>query len=231
MQIMRLWAHIRWSMVAAVAVTFLGWSAAMPAGAQPTATEGLPSSVRPPRGDWEQMTPSSFRGTVEDALRQCNRNAAVSATDVLTPTKCERFGTQLQSGTQCQVVQVPDGVVFDILNGLRHGQSHMWFGMRKQLGRHDQAVLCDVGDGVWAYWFTGIPNQSCNNVAFVLLPQTAATAPTENCRLVKHERRQLPNTFTSVPAMYSCGGCYMPGFTGVIDGGEQTSSRMVCEDE
>lgn len=191
MKISRLWAYIRRRALTFMVTVVVGWSVVIPADAQTVvdaAVNELPSSVHPPQDRWENMVESSFRGTVKDALRQCYRNADVSADDALTPLKCALLGEMLTAG-ECSVVQVPDGVVFDILNGLLAGESHMWFLMEKQLGRLDRALLCDVGNGVHAYWFTGIVGQSCNNLAFAMLPPPPAEEPEPEGRMVC---RQVP---------------------------------------
>lgn len=163
MQTMRLWAQ-GWRSVGAIFVLcFSGLSAVTPAGAQ-----DLPSSATPPKGVWETMVPSSFQGTIADALRQCKEQAGRNPADQLTVEKCFLMEAQLSAG-QCEVVpQVPDGIVCDYLSGLQHGKSHVWQGMEKRLGRTDRALLCDLGDNVYTYWFTGIQGQSCNNICSVI---------------------------------------------------------------
>lgn len=165
-----LWAQVlaRWFLTV---LSVLGLMAAsLPASAQ----SALPTSALPAKGSWDHMIPSSFRGSLSSAFGQCQRDEAISPTDPLTPDKCDSFKAKLALG-ECRVVSVPDGIVFDILNGRWGGKSGFKFGMRKHTGREDRALLCDLGDGVWGYWFTGIHGQSCNNVAFVFVPKPVAT--------------------------------------------------------
>ncbi|MCB9814308.1 hypothetical protein H6784_02715 [Candidatus Nomurabacteria bacterium] len=172
----------RWLLSVLVA---FGMLTAQSASAQTT----LPTSVLPAKGEWKHMVPSSFDGTIASAFEQCERDAALSDSDPLTLEKCDVLKVKLTLGECKKDVMVPDGIVFDILTGRQKGQSRVWFNMLKNLGRDDLSELCDLNDGVYAYWFSGIRNQSCNNVAFVFVPQSKPVAvtppkPKGNCRQV-----------------------------------------------
>lgn len=242
MKLPRLWAQIQTFAATLVAMLVLGLSAAYPAGAQ-----DLPTSSEPATGNWTKMQPSSFAGTIKSAYEQCQRNADHDETDILTRQTCQEFRNFLEHGL-CEVVMVPDGIVHDFMNGRTNGKSRITRNVKKQIGRNDRAFLCDLGDGVYGYWYTGIRNQSCNNVAFsfvkrpapppVILPPPVVTPPPpppkrvmvveEKCRFVKRETVQLPNTLTHVSDFEWC-GCYVPGFTGMQQGGKQTSSVLKCD--
>ncbi len=133
----------------------------------------LPTSTQPPMGSWKVMYPSSFAGSIDSAKEQCLTDAAISSTDVLTTEKCQILVDEL-TAKKCPIVMLPDGIVLDYLNGRSRGQSVTFFNKKKQTGRDDRALLCDLGDGLSAYWFTGVKGQSCNNVAFVLPPVPVA---------------------------------------------------------
>lgn len=140
------------------------------------ATE-LPSSVASePFKAWTKMNPSTFDLTVEAAGKQCDR-AQLTET-WLTPKHCRQFVSMLEAG-QCPVVAVSDGVRFDRLLGRvnGNGRSEAWPRQEKQTGRLDRALLCDVGDGVHIYWFTGDKGKSCNNVAIAFVPPKPVLPP------------------------------------------------------
>lgn len=129
----------------------------------------LPTSENPAVGDWTRMRPTSFAPTIQSAREQCDRTAAENASDRLTPAHCERLEQQLEA-KQCKEVAVRDGVVFDAMNGRENGRSHITHGVKKKLGRNDPALLCNLGDQVYVYWFVGDPGKSCHNVGVVFAP-------------------------------------------------------------
>ncbi len=136
----------------------------------------LPTSVQEPSGKWIVMHPTSFPAMISSAWDQCRRDANVSESDALTLDKCTVLEQKL-SNKACLTEQVPDGIVFDFLSGLSDGKSSIWQTREKATGREDRALLCDLGEGVYAYWFTGVPKQSCNNIAIVLPPPPVASVP------------------------------------------------------
>ncbi len=212
-------------------MVLLGITAALPAGAQ-TIPSALPTSSNPATGLWIKMHPSSFAGTSKSAFEQCYRDAVLEKADPLTLEKCQEFQVMLERGL-CESVMVPDGVVHDFMNGRTNGQSKVTRNVEKQIGRHDRALLCNLGDGVYGYWYTGIRGQSCNNVAFTFVVPPAPPPPPEvqtekKCRFVKRAVKEIPSTFVHVQDFNSC-GCYIPGVTVVVPGGTQTNSSLVCE--
>lgn len=205
----------------------------------------LPTSEYPTKGEWRKMNPSTFPGTTDSALEQCRRAMRADRTGRLTAEKCKQFESMLRVGF-CEVVTVPDGIVHDFMNQRVGGQSTLLPNVVKRIGRTDRAQLCDLGDGVFAYWYTG-DGSSCNNVGItlarsrvpapvsvpelVVVPVTASEVQPVarvTCRFKKVEVVQTPSTFTHVSDFVSC-GCYIPGYTGVVQGGIQTSSELVCE--
>lgn len=169
----RLWAPILWLVMS------LGIIAALPAGAE---TYELPSSALPALGKWKKMRPTSFAATAESALEQCQRDVAEEKFNWLTPEKCRLLYEKLTypegflSAERCKAVLVPDGIVLDIMNGRVNGHSNVTYGVEKELGRYDRALLCPLGDGVSAYWFRDEPG-SCNNVGFVHRPPPMQAEP------------------------------------------------------
>ncbi|MEY3784005.1 MAG: hypothetical protein RLZZ230_327 [Candidatus Parcubacteria bacterium] len=166
------WAYVRRYVLLMLWCTFL---VGLPIGSY---AAGLPTSAQPPSGDWTVMHPSSFAGSVDSAGEQCARDSTVSSSDALTLEKCQVFEYLLKKGL-CPLVMVPDKVVLDYLNGRSRGESVISFNKRKMTGREDRALLCDLGDGLHGYWFTGVKGQSCNNVAFVLPPPPVLPAVPE----------------------------------------------------
>ena len=187
-------------------VGLLASSMLLPATA--ASAQSLPSSSTPALGQWMKMRPSSFFGTVDSAIEQCSRNAALRSDDLLTPEKCQSFRQKLERH-EYNVVMVHDGVVHDLMNGRQNGQSSVTFNVEKSLGRLDRALLVDLGDGVFAYWYTGVLKVSCNNVAFSIVrpevvtiePPRTVVPPPKKCRMV------------AVPQMASSANItFLPGF-------------------
>jgi len=204
-------------------------AASLPASAQTT----LPTSAEPAKGSWDHMIPSSFKGSLTSAYEQCMRDAAASQTDPLTPAKCELFKAKLAL-SECRVVSVPDGIVFDFLNGRWSGKSGFKSSMRKQTGREDRALLCDLEDGVWGYWFTGIRGQSCNNDAFVFVSEPVATpAPSKPvvCRKVYFSQpAESPHYLGGILLTdCCCPPTYVPGLVWGGDNPQSSGFYEVCE--
>ncbi len=139
------------------------------------ASDNLPTSENPATGKWTKMRPTSFSPTLASAIEQCNRTANANATDRLTPEKCVKF-EELLRGSECRKVLVRDGVVFDYMNGRLNGRSGLTRNVEKRIGRPDVALLCDLGDRTFAYWFVGDKGRSCNNVG-VVFTATPVTEP------------------------------------------------------
>ncbi len=141
------------------------------------ASENLPTSENPAKEKWTKMRPASFAPTNQSAIEQCDRAAASDPYDRLTSAKCDRLAFLLAS-RQCRKVVVKDGVVFDFMNGRINGHSGLTHGVEKKLGRSDPALLCDLGDRTFAYWFIGDKGKSCNNVGIVFEAPPPALKPT-----------------------------------------------------
>lgn len=184
------------------------------------ATQNLPSSSNPASGRWTKMTPSSFPGTIRSAREQCLRDVALDRTGQVTVEKCELLLRMLSSG-QCAIVMVPDGTVHDIMNGRVNGRSTVTHNVEKRLGRLDQATLCDLGNGVHAYWYTGVLKVSCNNVAFSFVtppppPPVAVVPPKPKCHYVTRTRQTQSTGGLFLQSVYlpgcdCCAPLYVPG--------------------
>lgn len=125
---------------------------------------GHPSAAQA-EGAWSTMIPNHFPdSSPANARNQCLRAAAISATDALTPLQCEQLFTMLTNGS-CSAVFVPDGTKFAYLGE----PERILQGVTKQTGRLDRAVSCDLGNGIIAYYFVGVPGQSCNNLGIRIL--------------------------------------------------------------
>ncbi len=199
----------------------------------------LPTSKNPSLRDWEKMHPTSFQPTVDSARSQCNRSADLSATDELTPAMCVEFELKLKNKT-CSVVTVPDGIVFDLMNGLINGRSGVTQNVRNKLGREDRAQLCDLGNNVHAYWFEGVKDQSCNNVGFVfsappLPPPVPVEIPPEKptkrwvCT-TEHFEQHYHGDHLHLPGVYipGCNDVYVSGLS--VSGGtlQSRGSSDMC---
>jgi len=203
----RPWAQVLSIMVVFGLLCFSGLSAAKPADAQekelypkelpegmlvgmdPASFEEavfkLPSSQEEPLGLWLNMIRKSYGASISEVAEICIKNADESRLDILTVAKCEMLVKQL-TNKQCRVVYVSDKdrLVLDVLNGLKAGKPHTWYGMEKRTGHSDRALLCDLGDGLHSYWFTGDKERSCNNLGFVFLPSPPTSSAVWVCRVV-----------------------------------------------
>ena len=124
------------------------------------------------------MKPASFRADMLSVIEQCNRAAKASPTDRLTTDMCQKLPALIQDGKCRKEPSVPDGIVFDFMNGHESGRSRVTTGVKKALGRSDPALVCDLGDRTFAYWFTG-EKRSCNNIGivFTAAPRLATLSP------------------------------------------------------
>jgi len=217
----RLWACILTSVKAFSAITLFGLMAVQSASAQE-----LPTSIYPAIGaPWTTMQAGSYESKPASARAQCEHVAEQSVSDALTSTECQRFESMLAAG-QCDSVQVPDGIVHDYVNYKRpNGQEFVSVGVLKEHGSGTAAFLCDLGGGVFGYFYAGSPKH-CNNAAFVFIPSPPPL--TQNCEFVSRGVEQQPSTYVSLPGLYSS-GIYVPGVDVFVQGGLQHSSRTVCK--
>jgi hypothetical protein len=162
-------------------------------------TQPLPSSTAAPHGQpWTKMRKNSFPSTLGAVMKQCERTEKISEADSLTLEKCMLFVAMLADGQQCRTVAVPDGTVFDYMNYRSNGRSSVQETVIKKLGDNvTPAILCDLGDHVYAYYFTG--ENGCQNVAFVLSPQPETIPAKWMCRR---------ETYTSSPSEFDM---FLPG--------------------
>ena len=204
----------------------------------------LPSSTAPATGFWRVMHPSTFSGTVASAIEQCQHDAELSTTDQLTPEKCA-LAERLLSSNQYVTVLVPDGIKHDMMNGRQDGRSFVSRNVEKQTGRMDRAIVLDLGDGVFMYWYTGVRNQSCNNVAFSFVvtpinltsPPPNAPPPQLRCRLVEVRQEAAGPSYTYLPGFiipaWCPPGAVVPGL--FLQSGGQSDPAItyitVCDPE
>jgi hypothetical protein len=183
------WALVRYLfMIISVVVVGFGSSVVAAADAQELPTSAVRGYFHP----WKIMHPSTFTVKMDAVWEQCNRTEPRESW--LTPKHCSLL-IEMIEGKQCKVVMVPDGIRLDRLLGRVNGgtgASQPWARQEKQTGRLDRALLCDLGDGVHSYWFTGDKGKSCNNVAFVHLPPPLAVAPVPPPVVKKPERVLVP---------------------------------------
>lgn len=163
MSILRMF--LRAALMALIAVAVPSW-----------ASDTLPTSENSARQPWKKMKPSSFPVDMISVLQQCNRAAKVSGTDRLTTAQCQNLPGLIEAG-KCEVKQVPDGIVFDYMNGHESGHSRVARGVKKALGGEDRALICNLGNRTFAYWFTGDKGKSCNNIGIVFTAVPAVVVP------------------------------------------------------
>lgn len=129
------------------------------------------------QGVWSRMTPATFEPTTAAAVRQCEAQARESASDRLTLAHCVTLRNHLVANTCDVEPAVADGLRLAFMSE-RGGILH---NVVKRIGRAHRALRCDLGDGVIAYYFTGEPGISCNNVGIVFtdLPPRCRWVPSE----------------------------------------------------
>lgn len=196
---------------------------------------------------WVRMNPNRFESTPESAAEQCARVVALHNSSV-TEESCEALKVMLDEG-KCEVaVPVPDGIRLDLMSTYEGGRPTVVGPMTKKLGRDDdRATVCNVGDGITAYFFVG-EERSCGNLAFVVerpevemvaAASTDSVSPPakEKCRWVK-EPTVTSTSFVSTTLMSSgistgCGFVLIGGgvvVTTELPQSSFTSSRRVCDD-
>lgn len=201
---------------------------------------------------WVKMNQGSFEPTSASAFEQCMLAAEKSVYDALTPSKCHLLKSNLEEG-KCPELAVPDGTVFDFMTTRYAGKPVAEMSWVKQLGRDDDlATVCDLRDGVVAYFFRG-ETRSCNNLAFVLTPQkspvpeTVQETPVADTPLIvtlaPKKCQRLKNTvlltnssvltaLTSSALQNDCGFVSTGGgvYMAALPESSFTSGRRICDD-
>lgn len=163
------------------------------------ASDTLPTSENPAKGNWNKMRPTSFAPTIQSAREQCDRTAKLDPNDRLTPASCELLEKQLKAG-ECRKVLVKDGVVHDFMNGREGGHSFVTKNVEKKLGRLDPALLCDLGDRTFVYWYIGKKDESCNNIGVVFTAKPQVAAPTQVPGMCGSNAKRYSHLDTGWPA-------------------------------
>lgn len=194
----------------------------------------LPSSATTIARPWLKMNPTTFQVSHASVLDQYVRVAEVDSR--LTGAMRDRLARMLRAG-EGEVVEVPDGIVYDYLTGRVNGGPGVYRTMRQALGRSHRALLFDLGDGVYVYWFTGEKGISCNNIGVVIVPPPVAylpppSPPKKSCRVVARTIAAPPPTFTFYQSFVLPGCCcltYIPGLvTSSVPQSDSTSFETVC---
>ena len=212
---LRLWVWIQGLAKVVTTVAIVLGSTVATATDTPS-TDVLPSSLLPAKQEWKKMHPTSFPATEDSAYKQCLRTAALSERDGLDVKKCNLLRDKLTHPEsysveeQCRSVMVPDGIVFNFMNGLIAGHEGVTELVKKQLGREDKALLCPLGDGLYAYWFRDDPGRSCNNVGFAYVPPPPKPPEPPSGRLVCWDVPLGDNAIRSDTIQF-LGGVYLPG--------------------
>jgi hypothetical protein len=166
------------------------------------------------------MNPTTFQLSHRAVLEQFDRVAAVDSR--MTAAKRSSLEQLLASGGGREV-WVPDGIGLDYLTGRQDGRPYVYENMKKQIGRADRALLFDLGDGVYLYWFTGT-RESCNNIGIVIIePEPDAALPPPRVAeyvwvLMPEEELEVFRGQGYIPSAY---------ITGCCNNGNVCSSRFV----
>lgn len=202
----------------------LGVFAVLPAKAQ--TEDEFPTSQQTPVHTWENMTADAHNASNQSGFTQCLRAAAIDATDSLTKSKCYYQLALWEDATSdaCRYVTVPDknDIIFDYMNYRRDNKSYVDQAVKMSLPNGVKAQICDLGDGVYSYFFRGEPGKSCNNVGFVVDAQAVPAAPTKakvSCRQVrtvvhKHDSggyEFLPGSYHPQCCLNCGAGIFTPG--------------------
>ncbi|MEK7638617.1 MAG: hypothetical protein AAB388_00480 [Patescibacteria group bacterium] len=190
-----------------------------------------------PWTDWKRMRPSSFSVTIDAAVEQCERSARDSDNDPLTLSVCVTYREMLETN-RCEVKQVPDDTGYDLVTGLnRHDQQSLSHNKVKKTGRDDRAIRCKLSETVLLDWFTGVPNQSCNNIGVQFLKSSEAQVKHRVCRMVPIRLNSSNEKLTYLPGFIlsnCCPSCtsntFIPGL--LLQSGESSQSTTyvrVCE--
>jgi hypothetical protein len=148
-------------------------------GSNAWAQARIQTSENPATGHWKVMVPNSFKADTQSAVEQCKQVAKQHLTDRLIPGMCDVLEQKLKAGT-CKAWNVEDGVVYDFMHGHEGGKRVVKYNTEKRLGRTDRALECDLGQGVYAHWYTGENKKSCHNlgIVFAALPKQIVAPPT-----------------------------------------------------
>ena len=115
------------------------------------------------QGVWNRMIPGTFEPSVAAAVRQCEEQERVSVSDRLTPVHCLRLRQHLVANTCDVIPAVADGLRLAFMSE----RGGILRNVEKRIGRAHRALRCDLGDGVFAYYFTGEPGVRGNNLGLV----------------------------------------------------------------
>ena len=185
--------------------------------AQTTPQSEIPTSSQTMTGKWRVMNPTTFQLGQAAVLNQYDRVKAIDSR--LTAQKRSRLEQMLTAGGGREV-WVPDGIGLDYLTGRQDGRPYVYENMKKQIGRADRALLFDLGDGVYLYWFTGT-RESCNNIGVVITPPpTLVAAPPPVAEftwvLMPQDDLDIFRAQGYIPSIYIAGCCNNSG--GVCSG-------------
>lgn len=192
---------------------------------------------------WIRMNPDRFESTSASAFEQCQRAATLPGSGV-TEEGCKTLKAMLDE-KKCEVKTVSDGIRFDFMSTYEKGRPVVVGPMTKKLGRKDQATVCDVGDGIIAYFFIGQLGVSCGNIAFVVeRPEVVAerdesaegSPPARKCRWVIDQKAAISgSTTTALMPLVSANDCGVVSvgggvYTTTLPESSFSSSRRVCVD-
>jgi hypothetical protein len=147
--------------------------------AEQSASNSLPTSKNPSQGFWKKMHLGANPKTIEAARSQCDRFADMTLDDNFTLVHCVVLQEKLTNG-QCKEVVVgdEDNVTHDFLGGRNNSTAR---NTTKLTGTNDPALLCDMNDGLYAYWYMQSSEESCNNLGISIaeVPRIVTQIPLE----------------------------------------------------
>ncbi len=165
---------------------------------------------------WRTMHANTYAATAASARAQCEREVGSGHVPGLTLEKCALLERKLEGG-QCTVSNVSAGQRYHVVAGVGPDRVH-------QLNFSPRTLICALGDGVVAHWFTG-EDRSCNNVGFAKPP---APPPTPVCVWVETEPTITPGSSFHVPDIAPC-GCEIPGVSGTVPPSVNRNFVRICK--
>lgn len=148
--------------IVALGIIFLLYSFAAQA-------EGFPTSTTAPKGSaWKHMHASGFTGGYEKGCQLIG----------LTSAQCSQY-IEMHSKGQCQVIDVPNGIVLDRLtftrNGVHRVQKKVLVELINPPSRKTE--VCDLGGGLYAMRFHGCDNHGLVRASAPVPRQTVVIPP------------------------------------------------------
>lgn len=226
------WTHVR-------RCVFLMLWCVLPIGLPMVSQAAGYSNADFPVTNWNKMQDNAMYrfSMTEQCWREADFDERIFSESEREVTKEDCFEIEQQREKICQKGFVPDGVIFPRLTGIINGKPGVYTNKQKNLGRIDQATICELSNGKrFAFFDIGLDvNGGQIEHCFNFGPFKTQSTPTieipkkvENCRTVNttsvtDDRKTLlaPGYFGTTVCGSSVGGV-MPAMT-------ETGDRVVTE--